>query len=56
MTDRFVRTAAIMAETLGLPGYPCVVIPHPISSNGGAELRAKAEHAVRQCLDILTRR
>ena len=56
MTDRFARTAQIMAETLGLPGYPFAVIPHPISSDGDADLRAKAAEAVRQCVHILTRR
>ena len=56
MTDRFAATARVMAETLGLAGYPFAVIPHPISSDGDSELRAKAEQAVRQCVQILTRR
>jgi hypothetical protein len=56
MTDRFTETARLMAEACGLPGYPFAVIPHPISSNTGAELRAKAEEAVRQCVEILRRR
>ena len=56
MTDRFAASAGIMAETLGLPGYPFAVIPHPISSDGDAQLRAKAAAAARQCVAILTRR
>ena len=32
MTDRFVTAAELMSRTLGAPGYPFVVIPHPISS------------------------
>jgi len=56
MTDRFAASALIMAETLGLPGYPFALIPHPISSDGEVELRAKAQAAVEQCVKILTRR
>ena len=55
MTDRFRETARLMAEVCGLPTYPFAVIPHPISSNTDAELRAKAEDAVRQCVAILRR-
>jgi hypothetical protein len=53
MTDRFFRTAQLMAEACGLPDYRFAVIRHPISSNGDAELRAKAEDAVRQCRELL---
>jgi len=53
MTDRFVRTAELMAEACGLPGYRFAVVAHPISSNDGDGLRAKAEDAVRQCVDLL---
>lgn len=54
MTDRFVQTARVMAEIGGLPDYPFAVIPHPIANNTDEELRAKAEHAVEQCVAILT--
>jgi len=53
MTDRFVETARLMAEVCGVPGYPFATIAHPISSNDDNTLRAKAEHAVRQCVAIL---
>jgi len=53
ITDRFKETAQMMAQVSGMPNYPFVVIPHPISSNTEAVLRAKAEDAVRQCLAIL---
>jgi hypothetical protein len=56
MTDRFTTTARLMAEVCGLPAYPFAVVPHPISSDADAALRAKAEDAVRQCVDILCRR
>jgi len=53
MTERFVDTARLMAEVCGLPGYRFAVVAHPISSNGDAELRAKANEAVQQCLELL---
>ena len=53
MTDRFVSTARVMAEFLGLPGYPFVTIPHPISNNTDEEIDAKAEDAARQCVALL---
>jgi hypothetical protein len=56
ITDRFKETAQVMAQVSGMPNYPFVVIPHPISNNTEAVLRAKAEDAVRQCLTILLNR
>jgi hypothetical protein len=56
ITDRFRETAQVMARVSGMPDYPFVVIPHPISNNTEAILRAKAEDAVRQCLTILLNR
>jgi len=53
MTDRFTETARLMAAVCGLPEYPFAVIPHPISSDGDAALRAKATDAVRQCVPLL---
>jgi hypothetical protein len=52
ITDRFTETAQMMAQVSGMPDYPVAVIPHPISNNSEAVLRAKAEDAVRQCLAI----
>jgi hypothetical protein len=53
ITDRFVQTAQAMAELSGMPGYPFVVIAHPIANNDDAVLRLKAQEAVQQCLAIL---
>ena len=53
MTDRFVLTIRAMARSLGLPDYPVVAIPHPLSHNTEDELNAKAEEAVRQCIGVL---
>jgi hypothetical protein len=56
MTDQFIATARAMARSLGMPDYPFAVIPHPISNDGPAALRAKAADALRQCSTILTKR
>ena len=56
MTDRFARTAELMAEVCGLPGYRFAVIPHPISSDDDTQLHAKAADAIRQCMELLRTR
>lgn len=53
ITDRFVATGQAMAQVSGRPAFPLAVIPHPISNNDDAMLRAKAAEAVRQCAAIL---
>lgn len=54
MTDRFRRSAELMAEMNGLPGYPFAVIAHPISNNSDTLLREKATIAVRELVPLLT--
>jgi hypothetical protein len=54
ITDRFVLAVQAMAQVSGRPDLPFAVIPHPISHNDDAELRAKAASAVQQCVAILT--
>jgi len=54
MTDRFKRSAELMAELNGLPGYPFAVISHPIANNSDEVLRQKAEVAVRSIVQLLT--
>jgi hypothetical protein len=54
ITDRFVLTVQAMAQASGRPDLPFAVIPHPISHNDDAELRAKAASAVQQCVAMLT--
>jgi hypothetical protein len=53
ITDRFLPTARVMAEFVGLPDYPVAVIAHPISNNTEAEIRAKAEEIARQAVALL---
>ena len=56
MTDRFVRSAEVMGELNGLPGYPFAVIGHPIANNSDEVLRQKAEIAVARIVALLTQR
>jgi hypothetical protein len=56
MTDRFVRSAEVMGELNGLPGYPFAVIGHPVANNSDEVLRQKAEVAVASIVSLLTQR
>lgn len=56
MTDRFVRSAQVMGELNGLPGYPFAVIGHPIANNSDEVLRQKAESIVEQMIPLVTQR
>jgi hypothetical protein len=56
MTDRFERSARAVAELNGLPGYPFVIIGHPVANDSNEALRAKAEQAVARIVPLLTLR
>jgi hypothetical protein len=56
MTDRFVRSAEVVAQVNGLPDYPFAVIAHPVANDSDAALAAKAQIAAEQVVRILTRR
>jgi hypothetical protein len=56
ITDRFAASARAMAEANGLADYPFAVIAHPVAGNTDAELREKAEQAVKLLVPLLTRR
>jgi len=43
VTEPFIPTAHAMAELNGMPGYPFVVVPHPIGSLDEAAVRERAE-------------
>jgi hypothetical protein len=56
MTDRFERSAQVVAQVNGLPGYPFAVIAHPVANNDDAVLREKAAIAVGRIVQLLTQR
>ena len=42
MTDRFERSARVVAQVNGLPDYPFAVIGHPVANDSDEALRLKA--------------
>jgi alkanesulfonate monooxygenase SsuD/methylene tetrahydromethanopterin reductase-like flavin-dependent oxidoreductase (luciferase family) len=56
VTEPFEETVRAVAEANGLPGYPFVLVPHPIASDGDDELRRKAELAALKLVPLLTER
>jgi len=54
-TEPFEVTAKNIARVLGLPGYPFLMVQHPIGSCTLAQLQDRAEAAYRQALPILLR-
>ena len=52
-TEPFEVTAKNIARIMGLPGYPFLMVQHPIGSCTLAELKARAEVAYHQALRIL---
>lgn len=55
-TQEFVPTARAQAAISGNAEYPFVVVPHPVGSLTGADLRKRAEAAAPQVIAILTGR
>ena len=53
MTSRFVSAAELMCRVLGVPDYRFVVIGHPISNAGDAELAEYARATVEQARGLL---
>ena len=56
MTDRFERSARVVAQVNGLPDYPFAVIGHPVANDSDEALRLKAETAVERIVALLTAR
>ena len=56
MTDRFERSAEVVAKVNGLPGYPFAVIGHPVANDSDEALRVKAGIAVKRIVPLLTQR
>ena len=56
ITDRFEKSAQLVGELNGLPGYPFAVIAHPVANNDDTVLREKALVAVSQILPLLLQR
>jgi hypothetical protein len=56
ITERFIRSAEVVGEVNGLPGYPFVVIGHPVANDDDAALRLKAQGAIDMIVALLMKR
>ena len=55
-TDLFIPTAKAIAAAFGIPSYPFVVIPHPISRLTNEEIKNTAEIAALQVIETLLKK
>lgn len=54
MTEPFQGLAANFAANLGAPGYPCITVPHPISTRDDAALDDLADQVADSLVLRLT--
>jgi hypothetical protein len=52
-TDHFVATAQATATVWGVPDYPVMYMPHPLSTRTDEELHAQAQRLARQVVQVL---
>jgi hypothetical protein len=52
-TDHFVATAQATATVWGVPDYPVIYMPHPLSTRSEEELQAQAQQIARQAVQVL---
>lgn len=52
-TDHFVNTAQATATVWGVPDYPVLYMPHPLSALSDAEIRDEAQKLVAQVVQVL---
>lgn len=52
-TEPFISSGKAMSNIRGIPGYPFVVLPHPLGSLNEQRLREKAMQATPEVLEIL---
>ena len=53
-TEPFIATGRAMARARGKADYPFAIVPHPIGSASDTEMRARAEAALPQVVQLLT--
>ena len=52
-TEPFIPTAKMTAQIQGIPDYPYVVLPHPITALTEEQLWDRARQALPQVLELL---
>jgi hypothetical protein len=53
-TDHFVATGKATATVWGVPDYPVIYMPHPLSTLTDEELQAQVQRLVEPVVRILT--
>ena len=53
ITEPFAPTADAMGRLAGMPGYPYVVLPHPVGSLGPEEVAERADSIVGRIESLL---
>jgi hypothetical protein len=52
-TDHFVATAQATATVWGVPDYPVIYMPHPLSTRTDDEMQAEAQRLAEQVVHVL---
>ncbi len=52
-TDHFVNTAQATATVWGVPEYPVIYMPHPLSALSDEDIQAQAQKLVGQIVQVL---
>ena len=52
-TDHFINTSEATATVWGVPEYPVIYMPHPLSALNDDEIQAQAQQLVAQAVNIL---
>jgi hypothetical protein len=52
-TDHFVATAQATATVWGVPDYPVIYMPHPLSTLTEEEIQAQAQRLTAQVIRVL---
>lgn len=53
ITEPFIPTANTIGKVQGMPGFPFVTMPHPITSLDEEGMRERAQSALPKALSIL---
>ena len=53
ITEPFMPTADAIGRLAGMPGYPYVVLPHPVGSLGPEEVAERADRIVERIEALL---
>jgi hypothetical protein len=52
-TDHFVDTAQATASVWGVPDYPVIYMPHPLSTRTDGEIQSEAQRLAEQVVRVL---